>query len=172
MTNIIKPPRVGKYWEGQGGVLAGTVRDGDTQWHLILGTGTPEPVKDNKYEIAHCAFKGSWGKYQNEIPGEFSLVDGQNNTQLILAAEPSNNLALSISGLVIDGHKDFYLASIFEEQVVAHNLPEFISDNSHWSSTQHSGAGAFFRLCLNNYQCVMKKDGQLYARAVRRVLAI
>lgn len=165
-------PAIGQYWKGKGGIYAGIMRDGNRQWHLILASESIEPVIDDKYQISNCAFKGTWGQYPNKIAGEFSRNDGQHNTQLILAAEPENNLALSITSLNIDGHNDFYLPAQCENNLLFINLREHLTQQWHWSSTQYSARHAWSQDFADGDQDIDGKDFSLAARAVRRELII
>ncbi len=167
-----QPPAIGHYWNGKGGIYAGIMRDGDRQWHLILASETVEPVTEDKYQIANCAFKGTWGQYPNKIDGEFSRNDGLHNTQLIIAAEPENNLALNITSLTIDGHTDFYWPAQCENNLLFINLREHLTQQWHWSSTQYSARYAWFQHFAVGYQCIDDKYTSLAARAVRRELII
>ena len=167
-------PIIGQYWQGHGGIYAGIIRNPDNgqQWHLILGTETVTSPVNDKYEIAHCAFKGTWGQYPNEIAGDFSRNDGQHNTELILAAEPENSLALSISGLSIEDHSDFYWPAECEQNLLFINLRENFTQAWHWSSTQYSARYAWIQHFEGGTQDVINKDFSLAARAVRRELII
>jgi hypothetical protein len=170
MTQLI----IGQYLPAKGGIYAGIIRNPDNgqQWHLFLGTETEAKPTADKYEIAHCAFHGTWGKYPNEIAGGFSRNDGQHNTALILAAEPENNLALSITGLNIDGHTDFYWPAQCEQNLLFINLREHFIQRWHWSSTQYSARRAWIQTFGDGYQDIHDKDDSLAARAVRRELII
>lgn len=167
-------PIIGQYWQGHGGIYAGIIRNPDNgqQWHLILGTETVTLPVNDKYEIAHCAFKGTWGQYPNEIAGDFSCNDGQHNTALILAAEPENSLALSISSLSIEGLSDFYWPAECEQNLLFINLRENLSQTWHWSSTQYSAHCAWVQNFGDGGQDIGSKNGSLAARAVRRELII
>lgn len=151
------PPAIGQYWLGQGGYYAGIVRDGDHQWHVIAADKT----------LGHI--ESEWGTYGETITGEFSRRDGQHNTALILAAEPDNKIASHFTALLIDGHKDFYWPSQFEQNLCCINLPEHFTPEWHWSSTQRSAHYAWFQGFGDGYQYFDGKDSSLAARAVRRL---
>lgn len=153
------PPRIGDYWPGQGGVYAGIVRDGNRQWHLILA--------DQQHTI-----EAEWGTYPNQIPGDFSRRDGQHNTALILAAEPENTIATHCTALLIDGHKDFYWPAQCENNLLFTNLPEQLTPDWHWSSTQSSAHHAWLQVFEDGTQYIDIKGNSLAARAVRRILII
>jgi len=171
-TSRLTPPRIGQYWPGQGGMYAGIIRDGENQWHLILGSETIEPVCANdhdRYSIKHCAFKGTWGAYPNKIAGEFSRNDGQHNTALILAAEPDNYLANAITSLSIDGHNDYYWPAQCENNLLFINLRKQLAPRRHWSSTNNSADGAWTQSFEDGYQGLDCKDIRFAARAVRKL---
>lgn len=153
-------PEIGKYWEGHGGVPAGIICNGNLFWWLILAI-TPESI-----------LKAEWGKYGNLIEGEFSVIDGQHNTQLILAAEPENKIVKNVTSLVIDGHQDLYWPARKETNLIEINLPKFIFPDFHWSSTQYSANDAWCQNFENGYQVLYYKRSTLAARAVRRELII
>jgi hypothetical protein len=173
----ITPPRIGTYWIGQGGIYAGILRDGDRQWHLILAAtqvdtntiGHKEPAFTPK---PYPALTAEWGTYGETIPGEFSRRDGQHNTALILAAEPSNAIALHCSQIQIDGHSDYYWPAQCENNLLLSNLPEHFSPEWHWSSTQYSAHRAWDQDFGDGYQNIRYKCISLAARAVRRILII
>lgn len=150
-------PAIGDYWEGQGGYYAGIMRDGDRQWHVIMPTT----------ELSKA--EGEWGIEGELIPGEFSRRDGLHNTQLILAGEPQNKIANHITALKIAGHRDFYWASEFENNLLLINLPEHLSPEPHWSSTQYSARSAWDLYFEDGGQTILSKDLSLAARAVRRL---
>ena len=159
-TQTITPPRIGDYWNGQGGYYAGIVRDGKHQWHLLLAAKS----------VGHI--ESEWGKYSNNIRGDFSARDGLQNTCLILASEPENEIANHFTALLIDGHKDFYWPAKFEQNLICINLPEEISPEWHWSSTQYSAYLAWFQHFEDGTQGFDFKYCRYAARAVRRILII
>lgn len=151
----LTPPRVGDYWHGQGGYYAGIMRDGDRQWHLI----------DSGQFIT-----AAWGRSRNKIPGTFSVRDGRNNTNLILAAEPENKIASHCTALLIDGHKDFYWPSQCENNLLIASMPEHHVKEVNWSSTQYSNEFAWGLYPHDFHQIASMKDNRHAARAARRVL--
>ncbi len=151
------PPAIGQHWQGQGGIYAGIMRDADRQWHLILATKEAADIDEE------------WGTYGETITGEFSRRDGLHNTQLILAGEPENKIASYITSLIIDGHNDFYWPAQCENNLLFNNLPEHLSHEWHWSSTQYSARSAWSQLFEGGNQGISSKDNSLAARAVRRL---
>ncbi len=151
-------PRVGDYWEGQGGHYAGIMRDAKTgeQWHLIL--------------VDHPGFKSPWGKYGTLIEGEFSRIDGTTNTALILQQDPENKIAKAIRELEAEGHTDCYWPAEYENNLICANLPDLVEPIWHWSSTQYSSSYAWFQTFADGSQTVYGKYEVLAVRAVRRLL--
>lgn len=148
-------PRIGQVWPNQGGVYAGIIRDGESQWHLILADTATE-----KFE---------WGNYGSEISGQFSSRNGQQNTALILTAEPNNKAAQFVSALSVDEHNDFYWPADAENQLIRINLPEYVDPSWHWSSTQYSAHSAWVTYFEGGDQYVDYKDNSYAVRAVRRL---
>jgi hypothetical protein len=158
IANVFKfedVPPIGEYWEGQGGYYGGIVRDGEHQWHLIM--------------TSHALSDIEWGKYGNEIAGQFSRRDGLHNTQLILAGEPENAAAKFITSVNADGHGDCYWPSQGEQDLLNLNLPEHTDGKCYWSSTQCSSHGAWCQHFEDGYTYFDSKASKLAVRAVRRV---
>lgn len=158
-TPILTPPRVGEYWQGQGGYYAGIMRDGDRQWHLISAS----------HRTAFYS-GASWGAMGLVCNDASSARDGMRNTYAILKADPSNRIASHFCALLIEGHKDFYWPSQCELNLLHANLPEHFEKTWHWSSTQYSARSAWYQNFEGGYQNVSSKYDKLAARAVRRIL--
>lgn len=155
-TETITPPKIGEYWQDQGGFYAGIVRDTKTnvQWHLILAEGQA---------------KEQWGKYGKKLTGCDNVTDGIANTKSILEQTDSDCAATWASKLSIDGHEDFYLPAQKELNLIYVNLQDKCSDDIHWSSTQCSAYTAWSQHFEDGCQGTDFKDGQLAVRAVRRL---
>lgn len=156
-------PAIGTVWPTQGGHYAGIMRDGDLYWHLILATA-PQSV-----------MRAHWSQYANDIPGEFSRRNGMHNTALIVAADPKNTIAAHITKLHIEGHNDFYWPAQYENNLLCINLPEYLFNGWHWSSTQYSARSAWIQGFGDGYQYYGSKENYdhndpLAVRAVRRIL--
>lgn len=156
--NKNKLPAVGTYWQGQGGLYAGIIRNptSDEKWHLIVATNQNKLV---------------WGEYGEKIEGASSYWDGAANTKAMLA----NNkcpAATWCASLNIDGHSDFYLPAQRELNLICINLHDRCDKAWHWSSTQYSASRAWNQNFEDGYQHASLKDNQLAVRAVRRILAI
>ena len=153
-------PIVGQYWQGHGGIYAGLIREGNQQFHLIMATGDQTTAKF------------AWGDYGTEIEGDFSFINGQHNTQLILTAEPENAAAKFVSSISIDGHADYYWPAQKELNLLYINLQDECGTDWHWSSTQYSANRAWVQDFEDGYQRFHLKDRELAVRAVRRELVI
>lgn len=134
MSKLIAP-KVGDYWEGQGGFYVGpyTPHDGSETRHLIASL-------DN-------IIVAPWGEYGKDIPGAENKFDGRINTQAILTADSKNKAALHVTNLEVDGHKDFYWPAQLELMQCYINLGARIKDalKDLWvhSSTQCSASIAW-----------------------------
>lgn len=178
MTNVkgvnatLKKINVGDYSPEQGGIYAGIIRnpENEQQWHLFLGTTTEEAPTNNKYAIAHCAFKGAWGVYGELLEGEFSLNDGLRNTNLLIENEPDNYLANSVAALSIGDHTDFYIPSVAEMNLLAANLRDKLTTDKHWCSSQCSARLAWMQNMNDGSTDTRHKGDKLVTRAVRRIL--
>lgn len=127
-TTIIKAPRVGAYWEGEGGLNSGifTPRDGSEPRILIV-------------DLVQMLQRKRWGKTGN-VAGATNLFDGAANTRAILEADPDNEIAKHATSLDIDGHRDFFWPSIFELThlfvTVGDKILEALDGYGAWSATQ------------------------------------
>lgn len=158
-TPTLTPPRVGDYWQGQGGYYAGIMRDGDCQWHLISAS----------HRTAFYS-GASWGAMGLVCNDASSARDGMRNTYAILKAEPSNRIASHFCALLIEGHKDFYWPSRCENNLIFINLPDRRVHRCHWSSTQSSAYTAWYQHFGEGHQTIQEKHHDFCARAVRRIL--
>lgn len=157
VTKASLPPQEGEYWPGQGGIYAGTYRDGDKRYHLIFA------------EMQHQV-RGAWGEYGKRIEGEFSFIDGEHNTNLILAADPDNAIAKSIRNLTIDGHNDFHWPAQKQLMLGYINAQSIFEKNWYWSSTQYSATSAYCQDFEDGYQGSFGKTNELRVRPVRRLV--
>ena len=160
-TTVIKAPRVGTYWEGEGGLHGGifTPRDGSAPRILIV-------------DLAHMLQRRRWGK-TGDGAGATNLFDGAANTRAILEYDPDNEIAKHVTTLEVDGHKDFFWPSIFEFThlfvTVGDKILEALDGWGAWSSSQHPGypSGAYVQLFGNGCQFWLHKDVEFGAVAVR-----
>lgn len=161
-TNLIIP-KIGQYWEGEGGHYAGlfTPQDGSEARHLIV-------------DLSHIII-ASWGEYGQDIPGAESKFDGRANTLAILAADPDNKAALHVSSLEVDGHKDFFWPAQLELMQVYINLGARIADvlKDSWvhSSTQCAAGGAWGQFFGDGNVDTWTKDYKASVLALRSISA-
>lgn len=117
-------PKIGEYWQGQGGFFAGDFRaDDGTVYGLI---------------VADCGTAQDAGRARHCENGERDLSqwDGLDNTQRLKNGCPAAQLASQHSA---DGHGDFYLPARRELQLACANVPHLFGDESwYWSSTPYS----------------------------------
>lgn len=153
-----RPPRIGSYWRGQGGVYAGLMRGtGKQDYHLILATDDASKLQDVEL-----------GLYGTEVKGASDAFDGAANTAAL--AKAGSPLAQKLAALKVDGHKDFYLPSRFESALLYANLRDLLETGYwHWTSTQSSAINAWYQDFDGGYQRWSSKSSKGRARAVRRV---
>ena len=128
LSDLVVPP-IGTFWASQGGVYAGAIRGGDGKpnRHIIVP------------KSALGAHRGiSWGAEGQEESGAKDEFDGMANTIALLNSRVDHPAAKWASGLVIDGHKDFYLPARRELALCHANVFELFAKEWYWSSTQHS----------------------------------
>jgi hypothetical protein len=163
MSSILLLPPVNSYWEEEGGFNGGvfTPQDGSEPRVLI-------------YDLVNIQQAVSWG--QKSIPGASDRFNGAPNTRAILEAEPDHPIAKHIAALDVNGHTDFYWASIFELTHLFVTAGEKIYDTLDrygvWSSTQYAGlpSGAWMQDFGNGGQYWDRKGLEFGAVAVRSKL--
>lgn len=151
-------PRVGEYWQGQGGIYAGIMPDyqGTSPYHLVLSVEEAVDVK--------------WGPYGTSDHDARSEADGHANTDALMRCDHQHPAASWAARYQKDGHDDFYLPSRRELEMVAASLPDrFSRSDWYWSSTEQTANDA------NGTDFAGQALGTLYksfsgrARAVRRI---
>lgn len=162
VTNLTQP-KIGEFWEEQGGIVAGLIRgeNNSPDYWLIVPTDPAAYIKSIK-----------WGGYGTEEPGADSYLDGLANTTALNNSEIKHPAAQWAASLSINGHSDLYLPSRGEIRVAWVNVPELFEDGYYWTSTQCSADDAFFQDFSGGGQSTLDKSYELAARAVRRVLVI
>lgn len=150
-----KPPAIGNYWSGQGGIYAGVIRNpaSNKKWHLILETEQQ---------------KLAWGEYGEKIEGASCYWDGEANTKVLLTNNkcPAATWAASRN---VDGHNDFYLPAQRELNLICTNLHDRCDKAWHWSSTQYSAFYAWYQDFEYGDQYLYDKASEFAVRAVRRL---
>ena len=157
-TQALTPPRIGDYWQNEGGIFVGTINHhhAGQQWHLIMA------VPQNKL---------AWGEYGAEVECAENYWDGAANTKAMLATDkcPAATWAASLN---IDGHSDFYLPAQRELNLICINANHLAEPVYHWSSTQYSTGYAWHQYFEYGSQYIFSKHDPLAVRAVRRILVI
>lgn len=109
-----------------------------------------------------------WGEYGKDVPGARSRINGQTNTDAMIAAECQ--AALRVRALTIEGHSDYFLASIGELKAAAANTPElFDPEGIYWASTQDSRGSAFVQDFENGTSLWGSKGSDYRVRAFRAI---
>ncbi|GAB2913947.1 Lcl C-terminal domain-containing protein [Paralcaligenes ginsengisoli] len=160
ILSMADAPKIGKPWEGQGGVYAGMMRgyDGVPDYPLIVPTHSHAEMS-----------KIAWGSQGKEEPDAASEWDGLANTRALINSN-DHPAARWAHNLMIDGHSDFYLPSRRELRLMWMNVPELFGDGCYWSSTQCSPGFAWVQVFGNGGQNVSHEGGPYRARAVRRLI--
>lgn len=150
------PPRLGQYWQGQGGIYVGSIRgeNGAPDYHLIAAVG-PE-----------AELSLPWGVRGKDIAGAQHDRDGLLNTRAM--ADAGSDLAKQLIELEHDGHNDWYLPAKQELALCWMNTEDVFAKAWHWSSTQYSAHDAFCQGFGDGDQSGGDKDYLYRARAVRR----
>ena len=162
----ITPPRIGQYWQDEGGLYTGIMRgeNGQPDYHLI----TPIDPLASIDSIAWAT------KLTNQL-GASSEVDGLANTNNLCASSIDYPAARWATSLKIEGHNDFYLPARHELRLMYINLPNaFNTDDWYWSSTQYAYNTdyAWMQYFYDGNQLDYRKSNKYRARAVRRILII
>lgn len=149
-------PRIGAYWEGQGGIYAGVMPgiDGERDYHLIVSA-------DEGVDL-------EWGPYGKRIEGADSKTDGLANTKALIAAggHPAANWTNEYTK---ESHTDFYLPAQRELNLCYATCAEKFAKDWYWSSTQSSATSAWYQFFDDGYQLYANKTYPGRARAVRRL---
>jgi hypothetical protein len=156
-------PKTREVWTGQGGINGGLYEPrGAEARFLIVSIGT---IREG---IA-------WGEYGKRIAGADDEFDGRVNTKAILAADTDNALVTFATGLVIDGHQDFYTPAIGELRHLYNTVGDLIrdalDDTDVWSSTQSSADSAWYQNFGHGYTSYWSKVYTAGALAVRSISA-
>lgn len=152
-------PTFGTDVPGAGGILSGIMRG-----PLVKGLRQPD------YALIAANVTGilmPWGEYGTTVKGCDSLTDGLANTQAMLAAKCPP--AVHLSGLEIEGHKDWYLPARAELWAAYANTPELFAKSIHWTSTQLSSDLAFAQDFEHGFSRWFLKDCQRLVRPFRRI---
>lgn len=150
-------PRVGTYWEGQGGIYLGVMPgiDGGRDYHLIASADEGTDLE--------------WGPYGKRVEGADSKFDGSDNTLAILGSGQVCPAAGWASKYTKDGHSDFYLPAQRELNLCYATSAENFVKDWYWSSTQYSAGYAWRQGFAYGGQTLAFKVTRGRARAVRRL---
>jgi hypothetical protein len=153
----LKAPRIGEYWEGQGGIYAGIMpgEDGQRDYHLIVSV-------DEGVEL-------EWGGYGSSVEGAGSRYDGAANTKALLASSHDHPAAEWAGKYTKDGHIDFHLPAQRELNLCYATIPGKFAPDWYWTSTQSSAHGAWGQYFDDGNQFFAYKSYAGRARAVRRL---
>lgn len=126
--SLLKVPCPLTHWPAQGGVYIGIKASprGEIH-HLIAALGK------------HVLDAQEWGP--SKIKGANSDFDGLANT--IAMARYGSALAKRVRSLNIEGHKDWYVPSKAEGNLLAANAAHLLGSSEYWLSTKSQGAFAW-----------------------------
>jgi hypothetical protein len=157
-TTVLVAPRLGAYWEGQGGIYAGLMPGQGDQpdYHLIVSV-------DEGVDF-------EWGPYGVKVPECDSRINGAANTRALLGATAKHPAATWAAEYSKDGHSDFYLPAQRELNLCYATIAEKFAPSWYWTSTQYSADGAWYQGFDGGGQYGAGKDGKGRVRAVRRLV--
>jgi hypothetical protein len=155
---LLVAPRLGVYWEGQGGIYAGLMpgQDDAPDYHLIVSV-------DEGVDL-------EWGTYGTKVPECDSRIDGAANTRALIGATSKHPAAAWAAEYSKDGHTDFYLPAQRELNLCYATIAEKFAPSWYWSSTQYSADYAWLQGFVNGDQYYADKGYEGRVRAVRRLV--
>lgn len=128
--DISPVPRLGEYWEGQGGIYAGMMPlEGSGFAHRIVSVDEAEDLQ--------------YGGYGDEIAEAESKIDGAANTRALIADSNEHPAAKWCANYSKDGHSDFYLPAQRELSLAWATIAHAFGSGWYWSSTQYSASFAW-----------------------------
>jgi hypothetical protein len=158
-TQTLVPPKLGTYWEGQGGIYAGIMRGHGYQpdYHLIVA-----PAETEAEAITYGPRK--------HMEGVESHHNGHANTAGLTAAG-EHPAAAHCAAVEVDGHTDFYLPSRDELRLAYVNAKDAFTPEWYWTSTQCHGDSdtAWVQGFAQGFMLDDGKSNVYRARAVRRI---
>ncbi|TDV04646.1 DUF1566 domain-containing protein [Paraburkholderia caballeronis] len=155
-TTAIAVPRIGEYWDGQGGIYAGVMplEDGGIAHRIV----SIDEAKDFEY-----------GGYDHTVAGADSKLDGLANTQALLSDSKEHPAARWCTDYAKDGHSDFYLPAQRELSLAWATIATVFGPYWYWSSTQFSAYNAWGQYFDGGYQDNAIKYSKGRVRAFRRL---
>jgi len=159
MAKKIVMPRLGEYWEEQGGIRAGEMRGiGVPDYQLILPIG----------ELV-TGLKAKWGGAGKDEPGATCTSDGLKNTIALVESKISHPAAELCANLTVECFSDLYLPSRREARLLWINAGDHIdTDGWYWTSTQYSPHYAYDQGFASGGQYGDRKVLEARVRPVRR----
>jgi hypothetical protein len=103
----------------EGGFYAGRINIAGCHFALIVA---PKALGE---------ITGQWNRSTKSVDGALSLFDGLANTQAM--ADAGSVLAKKALALTIDGHSDFYIPSLDEQEICYRAFKPTTEDNSLWN---------------------------------------
>ncbi|PMS20851.1 DUF1566 domain-containing protein [Trinickia dabaoshanensis] len=163
-VRLADAPALGEYWQGQGGLYAGVLPDYEGHEPRVLIVGEHEAV-----DLV-------WGGAGNVEGGARDKGDGRSNTRDLVNCHQlahAHDAARFASGYERDGHKDFYLPSRQELDVMYQTIRDTFEETAwYWSSTEQSRLLAWGRNFGGAHIESNFKDMPARALAVRTVPVI
>lgn len=149
-------PRLGEYWEGQGGIYAGLMpTEGGGCAHRIVSVDEAESL--------------TYGGSGKRIEGADSKLDGLGNTRALLADTEDHPAAQWCADYAKDGHHDFYLPAQREISLAWATIAQIFGPHWYWSSTQYSANDAWCQNFYDGFQGYALKLVSGRVRAFRRL---
>lgn len=149
-------PRIGEYWDGQGGIYAGVMPLDDSRFaHRIVSIDEAEDLE--------------YGGYGETTDGVDSKIDGAANTRALLADSKSHPAAEWAARYSKDGHADFYLPAQREFSLAWATIAHVFGPYWYWSSTHYSALTAWLQGFGDGSQCDASKGYGGRVRAFRRL---
>jgi len=149
-------PKIGEYWDGQGGIYAGVmpVADGGVA-HRIVSMDEGEELQ--------------YGGYNHTVKGADSKIDGLTNTIALNDDSVDHPAAKWCSEYTKDGHSDFYLPAQRELSLAWATIAQVFGPHWYWTSTQSSASLAWLQYFGDGRQVLSSKGYVGRVRAFRRL---
>lgn len=156
IKSAVFTPRLGEYWDGQGGIYAGVMptEDGGLA-HRIVSIDKAEGI--------------AYGGYNHKTDGADSKIDGAANTLALTGDSADHPAAKWCANYVKDGHSDFYLPAQRELSLAWATIAHVFGPHWYWSSTHSSANSAWGQTFVDGYAYGTDKSGSGRVRAFRRL---
>lgn len=155
-SDVFAVPRLGEYWEGQGGIYAGVmpIETGGFA-HRIVSVDEAEDLQ--------------YGGYGDEIADAENKIDGAANTRALIADSNEHPAAKWCANYSKDGHSDFYLPAQRELSLAWATIAHAFGSGWYWSSTQYSAGDAWGQGFGDGDADGLGKGGDARVRPFRRL---